>query len=323
MKRNVTIPETDLVLSPMGLGAVNAGLRWDGPDADRIFDAFLDLGGNVIDTARVYSDWIPPEIGRSERAVGDWLERSGKRSRVVLVTKGGHPVMTGPHPDLHVNRVARADMEQDIDLSLKALRTDHIDIYFYHRDDQTIPVEALVDTMESFVKAGKIRYYGCSNWTTDRMKAADAYAKKMGYRGFAANQALLNLGSKYMNPLEDDTLVYVKEKMYRYHDENRGNLLMPYMGVCGGFFSAYAARGEEAVKDSPYATPENLAFARRIGELQEKYHASPIQLALGYFTLQKFPCIPLYGPRDVASLEDAAGTFDIAFERGDYEKYLY
>ena len=79
MRKNVTIPGTDLSLSPMGLGAVNAGLRWDGPDADRIFDAFLDLGGNVIDTARVYSDWIPPEIGRSERAVGDWREVRGTR----------------------------------------------------------------------------------------------------------------------------------------------------------------------------------------------------------------------------------------------------
>lgn len=72
----------------MGMGCVNAGLKWDGKDADYLFDAFLDMGGNLFDTARVYSDWVLPESGRSERVLGDWLERSGKRSRIVLITKG-------------------------------------------------------------------------------------------------------------------------------------------------------------------------------------------------------------------------------------------
>ena len=69
---------TDLELSPMGMGCVNAGIKWDGEDAFRIFDAFLDMGGTVYDTARVYSDWIPSEIGRSERVLGQWLRQSGK-----------------------------------------------------------------------------------------------------------------------------------------------------------------------------------------------------------------------------------------------------
>ena len=86
--KKIVIPGTDLELSPMGMGCVNAGLKWDGKEADYIFDAFLDMGGNLYDTARVYSDWVLPEIGRSERVLGDWLERSGKRNRIVLITKG-------------------------------------------------------------------------------------------------------------------------------------------------------------------------------------------------------------------------------------------
>ena len=85
----IRIPETELELSPLGLGCVNAGIKWDGADADRLFDAFYDMGGNLYDTARVYSDWIPPETGRSERVLGDWLSRSGKRSHVVLITRAG------------------------------------------------------------------------------------------------------------------------------------------------------------------------------------------------------------------------------------------
>ena len=84
--KTITIPDTDLTLSPLGLGCVKAGLKWDGGEADRLFDAFLYMGGNVYDTARVYSDWIPSERGRSERVIGDWLSRSGKRQDVILMT---------------------------------------------------------------------------------------------------------------------------------------------------------------------------------------------------------------------------------------------
>ena len=72
--KKIVIPDTDLVLSPMGMGCVNAGLKWDGKEADYIFDAFLDMGGNLYDTARVYSDWVLPEIGRSERVLGRLAE---------------------------------------------------------------------------------------------------------------------------------------------------------------------------------------------------------------------------------------------------------
>lgn len=85
--RKITIMNTDLELSPMGMGCVNAGIKWDGEDAFRIFDAFLDMGGTVYDTARVYSDWIPSEIGRSERVLGQWLRQSGKRHDIVLLSE--------------------------------------------------------------------------------------------------------------------------------------------------------------------------------------------------------------------------------------------
>ena len=96
------------------------------------------MGGNLYDTARVYSDWIPPETGRSERVIGDWLSRSGKRHDVVLITKGGHPDMTVPSPDMHNSRVSAENMRADLELSLKTLRTDYIDLYFYHRDNEDI-----------------------------------------------------------------------------------------------------------------------------------------------------------------------------------------
>lgn len=161
--KKITIKNTDLELSPMGMGCVNAGIKWDGEDAFRIFDAFLDMGGTVYDTARVYADWIPSEIGRSERVLGQWLRESGKRHDIILVSKGGHPDMTPAVPDMHASRISAENMRHDLELSLRTLGTDYIDIYFYHRDNETIPAGELIEIMEEFRKEGKIRYYACSN----------------------------------------------------------------------------------------------------------------------------------------------------------------
>lgn len=134
---------------------------------------YLEQGGNVSDTAHVYSDWVPGEKAYSERVIGDWLARSSKRCQIVLITKGGHPDMTRSTPDLHKSRMTHKDMKEDLDGSLKQLRADYIDLYFYHRDNGNQSVEEEIEVMEEFVKAGKIRYYGCSNWDADQMKAAD------------------------------------------------------------------------------------------------------------------------------------------------------
>ena len=154
--KNISIPNTDLTLSAIGLGTVNAGIAWDHADAYRIFDSFLGAGGSLIDTAHVYSDWIPGETARAERVVGEWIKsRGGKHYDFVLMTKGGHP----RNDTMDVSRMSKADMEGDLDGSLKQLGVDCVDIYFYHRDDQNQTVDELIEVMESFRRAGKIRYY--------------------------------------------------------------------------------------------------------------------------------------------------------------------
>ena len=319
MSKQINIPGTDLTLSPIGLGTVGAGVDWDGQDADRIIDTYIELGGNVIDSARVYSDWIPPEIGRSERVIGDWIRRGGNRNAVTIITKGGHPKYTKPTDDLHIPRCSPDDMRGDIEKSLKALGVDTIDIYFYHRDNPAQSIAEEIDVMEEFRQKGWIRYYGCSNWSAERIAQADAYCKEKGYRGFVADQALLNLGAKYMNPLADDTLVYIKGDLYDYHRDNLQNLAMPYMGVASGFFHIFAAKGEEGVKGNSYYTPGNVKVAQRAKELMEKYNASISQVVLGYFSQTEFPTLPLYGPQNVEQLKDAMGALSISFTKEDYD----
>ena len=315
----IRIPETELELSPLGLGCVNAGIKWDGANADRLFDAFYDMGGNLYDTARVYSDWLPPETGRSERVLGDWLSRSGKRNHVVLITKGGHPDMTVPQPDMHANRTTPEDMRKDLELSLQTLRTDYIDLYFFHRDNEALPAGELIEVMEEFVKEGKIRYYGCSNWSTARMREADEYCRLHGYRGFAANQALYNAGLAHMKAPSDDTLTVMDKTMCSYHLENPANLAMPYMAACSGFFHKYLSGGAGAVQNSEYYTEGNIRIAEKLQILAGRYNATLTQVLLGFFTCQGFTCLPLYGPRSAEDLQEAMNAFEIPFEKDDYQ----
>lgn len=316
--KKLSIPNTDLSLSFIGLGTVKAGIHWDGAEANNLFDAYLDMGGNVIDTARVYSNWIPPETGRSERVIGDWITKSGKRDKIILMTKGGHPKFTSPDDDLTIPRMTAADMRMDIELSLKALRTDTIDIYFYHRDNRQQSVEEEIEVMETFKKEGKLRYYACSNWKADRILDADAYCKQKGYRGFVADQALFNAGVQYMNPPEDETLVSIRGKLYEYHKNHVHNLAVPYTGIAGGFFHKYTTGGEAAVKDSPYFTPQNIKIAQKCTALMNQYNASLSQVLLGFFMCQPFACMPLYGPRNIQDLQDAMQTSSIPFKKEDY-----
>ena len=311
--KKVMIPDTDLVLSGLGYGTANAGLKWDGAEADWMLEAYLAAGGNVIDTAHVYSDWVPGEIARSERVIGDWIRRRGKRDDFILMTKGGHPRFES----MTTGRLSKEEMTSDLDSSLEKLGTDHVDVYFYHRDDESRTVEELIETMEDFRRAGKVRYYACSNWSAARMKEADAYCAKMGYRGFVADQAMFNIGVRYMKPYSDPTMVICDEELLDYHKNSR-NLLVPYMGICSGFFHSLKKKGEEAVKDSCYYTGENLKIAEGLYRLCDEKGWSITQALIGFIAVQEIPMMPLAAASSREQLKDIEAALQTEFSPEDY-----
>lgn len=311
--KNIKIKNTDLELSGVGFGTVNAGLAWDHEDAFRMFENYLAGGGNVIDTAHVYSDWVPGEIARSERVVGDWIRSRQHHDDFVLMTKGGHP----RSETMNISRLSKEEMQSDLDASLKQLGVDCVDIYFYHRDDVDRSVDELIETMEDFRRAGKIRYYACSNWSTDRMKAADVYCKEHGYRGFVANQDMFNIGVRHMKPFPDPTMVVCDEQMLEYH-RHSDNLLMPYMGVCSGFFHKLRAKGPEAVKDQCYYTARNLNIAEELYKLCNKKGYTITQALLGFFAVQDFDVFPLVGASSQEQLAELNQVLLTEFDPRDY-----
>jgi aryl-alcohol dehydrogenase-like predicted oxidoreductase len=309
MNKYLEIDKTDLKVSRIGLGTANAGLAWDGNDAFRIFDAYLDRGGNLIDSARIYSDWVQPEIGRSERVIGDWLRNRGRHDDIIMMTKGGHPRLDS----MTLGRLSRKEVETDLDLSLRALSLDCIDIYCYHRDDMSRSVEELIETMESFVRAGKIRYYACSNWSTERMKEADSFCNRKGYRGFVLNQALYNYGSSAMNPYPDKTMVTVDANMLEYHSSNLKNVLAAYMTLCSGFFHNLSGKGEQAVAESPYCTRENLELYKKIASVAADNNTGITQVLVAFVLTRKPDMLALIGARNLELLEAAMDTVNVDF----------
>lgn len=144
----IHLPATALNVSPICLGTGEIGTRLDRNASFRLLDAYVDAGGNFLDTAHVYGDWVK-DVERSicEKTIGAWLQSRANRARIVLATKGGHP-------DLHtmnVPRLSRAEIIQDIDESLQFLQTDVIDLYWLHRDDPLCP-------SKTFCTRSTIRY---------------------------------------------------------------------------------------------------------------------------------------------------------------------
>ena len=221
------------------------------------------MGGNLIDTAHIYSNWVPGERARSERIIGDWRKSSGKRN-------------------------------------------------------QTIEEE--IETMEGFVKEGKIRYYACSNFDTDRMQAAYEYCKEKGYRGFVADQCLMNLALKYMNEPADPTLRCIRGDNFDYHAAHPELMAMPYFSNCSGYFHKYLTKGTAAVKDMYYDTEKNRKVAEKVKALTEKYECSVTQAVMGFFRFQPFTCLPLYGTSSPEHIVDTCKTLDVPFTAEDYKE---
>jgi aryl-alcohol dehydrogenase-like predicted oxidoreductase len=285
-------------LSMLALGT--AYLADDGEDASfELLDAWLEAGGNLIDCARQYGD------GASEQILGRWLEARGTRDDVVLITKGAHHVTVGTHHDPKRKRVTPEHVAADLAESLEALGIDTIDLYFLHRDDPTRPVGPLVEALNAHAAAGRIRYFGGSNWTTERLEEANAYAAWNGLQGFACSSPGLSLAEPRDNPWPDTVFARSREARAWYR---RTQLpLFAWSSQAGGFF---AGRRDELV-ERVYVDDRNLERLRRAEELCERSGFSANEVALAWVLHQPFPTYAIIGPRSPAELHASLAGLDV------------
>lgn len=229
----IALGTTDLVVSPLCLGGNVFGWTAGIEDSETVLDAYTGLGGNFIDTADAYSAWVPGNVGgESERIIGDWMAARGNRDRIVLATKAGKL-----HADLSVSA---AGLRKGLEESLTRLKTDHIDLYYAHHDDENVPQEETIATLDEFVREGKVRFLGASNITAERLARALDIASANGLAPFAVLQNEYNLMVR--EPYESTMAPLLDE---------HGIDLLPYYSLARGFLTGKYRDGAQV--DSPRA----------------------------------------------------------------------
>jgi aryl-alcohol dehydrogenase-like predicted oxidoreductase len=257
------VGRSDLVVSRVGLGCNNFGGRLDLERTRRVVEAALDSGITFFDTADIYGE------GGSERFLGEILET--RRPRVVLATKFGHDMGHGED----VPRGSRNYVRQAIDDSLERLRTDYVDLYYYHRPDGVTPLEETLAAMHELVDEGKARSIGCSNLSADELRQAIAFADTTGRPQIAALQ---NRHSLLERDAEDEVLPLCREHTIGF---------VPYFPLASGLLTGKYRRGEPPPAGSRLENrPEALAEDRllQVEELEcfaQERGRSLLELAVG------------------------------------------
>lgn len=301
----------ELQLSPLCLGGAGLGTSLDEAASSALLDAFVDLGGTMVDTAATYSDWHGGEKSASEKLLGRWLQSRGHGDQVTVATKGGCP-----RPGRFF-RLRPEDIRSDLEASLTHVGVERIELYWLHRDDPTIAVGEILDSLAEHARAGRIGAYGCSNWTLDRIREADSWAAEHGIAGFAANQPMWSLSATDPASLGDRTLVLMDEAMHRHHTGADWPAL-PFSSQASGFFSGRHQRGDDP-PDRPgfvqqYWTEANFARLGRVEKLSRDLGEPQSAVALSYLLNQPFPVSPIIGASSVSQLTQSWRATEISLD---------
>jgi aryl-alcohol dehydrogenase-like predicted oxidoreductase len=177
-----------LSIAPLALGGNVFGWTIDQPTSFKVLDAFVDSGFDLIDTANVYSTWVPGnQGGESETIIGNWLQSTGKRDKIVLATKVGMPMGDGSK-GLRMDGILRS-----AEASLKRLKTGVIDLYFSHQDDPETPLDETLSAYDQLIKSGKVRAIGASNYTAPRLTEALNVSAGKNFASYTSLQPEYNL----------------------------------------------------------------------------------------------------------------------------------
>ena len=274
----------DFEISRIAFGTGSAMKELSKEEFFALFDLFVEKVGNVLDTAPGYNG------GRSEKYIGEWMKLHNNRDQIFVSTKACHTFEGEP------SRLTYKDMMDDLTLSLSQLQTDYIDLFWIHNDDPAVPVERIVDDFNKVIETGKVRAVGCSNWTIERIEAANNYAKSKGLHGFWANQIQWSLAS-----VESDDYVkafnalVMDEKSYDWYVKN-DIAVFAFSATARGFFSVAAKGGIEAVSErtmSFFGTPNNIKRLDNVKKYMEEHQCAAAVPVLGYITNNRLKGVAL------------------------------
>jgi aryl-alcohol dehydrogenase-like predicted oxidoreductase len=282
----------DLSVLVLGTAAFNPATE---ESARELLDAWVELGGNVVDCAREYGElaW-----GESEQVLGRWLA-DRRADDLVVLTKGAHHRQEGER------RVTPGEITRDLMASLAALQVEAVDLYLLHRDDPSEPVGEILECLNDHARAGHIRAFGGSNWTTVRLEEVAAHAEANGLEPFSCASPGLSLAVQEEPPWWECVAAHDRESVAWY--ERTQLPVFAWSALAGGFF----ARVQDPEVERIYGSEANRERLRRAEDLGRKKGATPAQVALAWVLHQPFPTYAIIGPRSVEELRASVAALDV------------
>jgi len=300
-----TLGTSDLAVFPLALGGNVFGWTADEKQSFAVLDTYTEAGGNYVDTADVYAAWIDGlKGGESETVIGKWLAARGNRDKVIVSTK------VGMHPDYQ--GLSAANIKAAAEQSLRRLGIDHIDLYYSHYDDPSVPVEEIVTALDGLVRAGKVRAVAASNLSAERLRASLDFAERENLARYVAIQPEYNLVSRdtYEGALQDVA-------------EQAGVSALPYFALAAGFLTGKyrpgvtvdSARADLAAGHA--ATARGVAVLKALDTVADAHGAEPATVALAWLLTRPTVAAPIASARDLAQLPALLAVQDLTLTDED------
>jgi len=306
-----TLGHTSIEVSTLAFGGNVFGWTIDEPTSFTLLDAFVGSGLNFIDTADVYSRWVPGHTGgESETIIGNWLQKNpGKRSHVVIATKVGM--------ELAENKkgLSKAYIKSAVDASLSRLQTDYIDLYQSHRDDTETPLDETLSAFDELVKAGKVRAIGASNYSGERLSEALAISKAEGYAAYQTLQPLYNLYDRadYEANLEPVC-------------RENGVGVISYFSLASGFLTgkyrseADLSKSQRGQGVKKYLTDRGNKILAALDEVSKDEGVTPAQVALAWLIARPSVTAPIASATNLEQLSDLVQATRLSLSRNVIER---
>jgi len=298
-----------LEVSPLMLGGNVFGWTIDQPTSFQILDAFVDAGLNFIDTADIYSTWVPGHTGgESETIIGNWLKQSGKRSKIILATKVGMQMGSGK------KGLKKDYILEEIQDSLRRLQTDYIDLYQSHEDDASTPLEETLGAYAQLIKEGKVRAIGASNYSAERLAESLRISREHGLPSYQSLQPKYNLVERAGYESELEPLI-LKEGMG----------VVPYFALASGFLTG-KYRSEADLGKSPrgagvkkYLDARGLRILDALDQVAAAHRSTPGKVALAWLMARPGITAPIASATSLDQLKDLVDATNLQLDPASIE----
>ena len=301
--------KTGIEVAPLALGGNVFGWTVDEPASFELFDAFVDKGFNLIDTADMYSNWVPGHKGgESETIIGKWLKKSGKRGKVVIATKVGMGMGEGKK-GLSASYIQRA-----VEDSLRRLQTDHIDLYQAHKDDPATPLAETLEAFTELIRQGKVLAIGASNYSGARVAEALKVSQEKGLARYQTLQPEYNLYDR--SAYETDL-----EPVCQKYDLG----VICYFSLASGFLSgkyrseADLSKSKRGQMVKRYLNARGFRILDALDQLAKQHQATPTQVALAWLMARPSITAPISSATNLKQLDDLVQSATLKLDRSSIE----